>query len=85
MSMMDTFELFTEIDIRQSLKRSSNAFCAADPMTLVRGYLDVLISQITNIVNKFQFQFELFILTFSLMKVNAYRMLKMGMLKTLLI
>ena len=43
--MMDTFEPFTETDIRQLLKRSSNAFCAVD-------YLDVLISPITNIVNK---------------------------------
>jgi len=36
-SMMDTFEPFTETDIRKLLK-SSNAFCAVDP--------------ITNIVNK---------------------------------
>ena len=46
-SMMDTFELFTETDIKQS-------FCAVDPMPtwLVKDCLDVLINQITNIVNK---------------------------------
>ena len=32
MSTMHTFEPFTETDIRQFLKRSSNAFCAVDPM-----------------------------------------------------
>jgi len=32
-SMMDTFEPFTETDIRQLLKRSSNVFCAVDPMS----------------------------------------------------
>ena len=51
---METFEPFTETDIRQLLKRSSNAFCAVDPMPtwLVKDCLDVLISPITNIVNK---------------------------------
>ena len=51
---MDTFEPFTETDIRQLLKRSSNAICAVGPMPtwLVKDYLDVLISPITNIVNK---------------------------------
>ena len=54
MSMMDTFEAFTETDIRQLLKKLSNAFCAVDPMPkwLVKDYLDVLIGSITNIVNK---------------------------------
>ena len=53
-SMMDTFEPFTETDIRQLLKKSSNAFCAVDPMPtwLVKDCLDVLINPITNIVNK---------------------------------
>jgi len=53
MSTMDTFELFTETDIRQLLKRSSSAFCAVDPMPtqLVKDFLDVLINTITNIVN----------------------------------
>ena len=52
--MMDTFEPFTETDIRQLLKMSPNAFCAADPMPtwLVTDCLDVLINPITNIVNK---------------------------------
>jgi len=54
MSMMGTFETFTETDIRQLLKRSSNTFCAVDPMPkwLVKDCLDVLIIPITNIVNK---------------------------------
>jgi len=54
MSMMDTFDPFTEIDIGQLLKRSSNAFCAIDPMPTwrMKDYLDVLMSPITNIVNK---------------------------------
>ena len=54
MSMMDTFEPFTETDMRQLLKRSFNGFCAVDPMLtcLVKDCLDVLISPITNIVNK---------------------------------
>ena len=49
--MMDTFEPFTETDIRQLLNKSSNAFCALDPMPtwLVKDCLDV---PITNIVNK---------------------------------
>ena len=53
-SKMDTFELFTETDIRRLLKRSPNAFCAVDTMLtwLVKDCLDVLISPITNIVNK---------------------------------
>jgi len=52
--MMDTFEPFAETDIRQLLKRSSNAFCAVDPMPtwLVKDCLDVLISPVTNVVNK---------------------------------
>ena len=54
MSMMDTFQPFTETDIRQLLKKSSNAFCAVDlmPTWLVRECLNVLINSITNIVNK---------------------------------
>jgi len=53
-SMMDTFEPFTETNTRQLLKRSSNAFCAVNamPKWLVKDYLNVLISPITNIVNK---------------------------------
>jgi len=53
-SVMDTFEPFTETDIRQLLKKSSNAFCAVDPMPtwLVKDCLYVLINPITNIVNK---------------------------------
>ena len=53
-SMMDTFDPFTETDIRQLLKRTSNAFCAVDPMPtwLVKDCLNVLINPITNIVNK---------------------------------
>ena len=53
-SMMDTFEPFAETDIRQLLKRSSNAFCAVDPMPkwFVKDCPDVLINPITNIVNK---------------------------------
>ena len=45
-SMMETFEPFTETDIRQLLKMSSNAFCAADsmPTCLVKDIMDVLIS-----------------------------------------
>jgi len=52
--MMDTFESFSETDIRHLLKRSSNAICAVDPMPTwhVKDCLDVLISPITNIVNK---------------------------------
>jgi len=48
--MMDTLEPF----IRQWLKRSSNVFCAVYlmPTWLVKDCLDVLISPITNIVNK---------------------------------
>ena len=50
-AMMDTFEPFTETDIRQLLKKSSNAFCAVAPRPtwLVKHCLDVLISPITNI------------------------------------
>ena len=44
--MMDTFEPFTENDIRQLVKKSSNAFCAVDPMPTW------LVNPITNIVNK---------------------------------
>ena len=45
---------FTETDIPQLLKRPSNPYCAVDPMPtwLMKDYLDVLISPITNIVNK---------------------------------
>jgi len=52
--MMATFEPFTEIDIRQLLKKSSNAFYAVDPMPtwFVRICLDVQISPITYIVSK---------------------------------
>jgi len=52
--MMDIFYPFTESDIRQLLNRSPNAFCAVDPMPtwLVKDCLDVLISPITNIINK---------------------------------
>ena len=52
MSMMDTFEPFTESDIRQLLNRSSNAFRAVDPIPtwLVKDCLDVLISPIITIV-----------------------------------
>ena len=52
--MMDTFKPFTETDIRQLLKKSSNAFCAVHPKPtwLLKDCLDVLISPITNIVNK---------------------------------
>ena len=51
---MHTFEPFTETDIRQLLKKSSIVFCSVDPMPtwLVKDCLDVLISPITNIVNK---------------------------------
>ena len=40
MPMIDTFNPFTETDIRQLLKRSSNVFCAIDPMPiwLVKEY-----------------------------------------------
>ena len=53
-SMMDTCKPFTETDIRQLLKRSSNTFCAVDPMPtwLVKDCLDVLINPNTNILNK---------------------------------
>ena len=49
-SMMDNFEPFTEIDIRQLLERS---FSVVDPMPtwLVKGCLNVMIRQIPNIVN----------------------------------
>ena len=45
-SIMDTC---TETDVRQLLKKSSNAFCAVDPMPtwLVKDCLDVLINPIT--------------------------------------
>jgi len=51
-SMMDTFEPFTETDIRLLLRKSSNAFGAVDPMPtwLVKDCLGVLINPITNIV-----------------------------------
>ena len=43
-SMIDILDPFTEADIRQLPKRSSNAFCAVDPMPtwLVKDCLDVL-------------------------------------------
>ena len=52
--MMDTFEHFKDTDIRQLPKMSSNSFCAVDPMPtwLLKDCLDVLVSPITNIVNK---------------------------------
>jgi len=51
---MDRFWPFTETDIKQLLKRSSNAFSAVDPMptALVKHCLDFLIYPITNIFNK---------------------------------
>ena len=51
MSMIDTFKLFTETDIRQLLKRSSNVFCPTDSMP-VKWCQDVLMNPITKIVNK---------------------------------
>jgi len=53
-SEMDTFEPFTGTDIRQLLKKSSNAFCAFDPMPtwLLKDCLDSPISPIIYIVNK---------------------------------
>jgi len=41
-------------DISQLMNRSSNPFCAVDPMLswVVKEFLDVLISPITSIVNK---------------------------------
>jgi len=52
--MMDSVESFTDIDIRQLLKMAFNVFCAVDPMPtwLVKDCLDVLISPVTNIVDK---------------------------------
>jgi len=52
--MMDTFEPFTKTDIRQLLKRSSNAFGAFNLMLtwLMKDCLDDMISPITNIINK---------------------------------
>jgi len=32
MSIVDTFQAFTETDIRQLLNMSSNAICSVDPM-----------------------------------------------------
>ena len=54
MSKMDIFYPIKETDTRQLLKRSSNAFCAFDPMPtcLVKHCLGVLISQITHMVNR---------------------------------
>ena len=50
---MDTFEPFTETDIRQLVKRSSNALCAVHhmPKWLAKGRMGVLIIPITNIFN----------------------------------
>jgi len=54
MSTMHTYEPFTETDIRKLLNRSYNPFCAVEPMLpwLGKDFPDVLISPITNIVNK---------------------------------
>jgi len=54
MSMMEIFERFTETDIRQLLKTSSNAFYAVDPVLIrtVKERLNLMISPITKIVNK---------------------------------
>ena len=51
--LVDTFEPFTETDIRRFLNRSYNAFWAVDPMPtwLLKECLDFLIGQIINIVN----------------------------------
>ena len=53
-SMVDTFEPFTETDIIHLLKWSSNVFYVVDPMPrwLAKICLDVLISTITKIVKK---------------------------------
>ena len=52
--MMDAFEPFTETDIRQLRKMTSNYFCAVDPnpVWLVKECLDVLISPVRNIDNQ---------------------------------
>ena len=52
MSMVDTFEHLEETDVKQLMKRLSNAYCAAVllPTLLVKECLDILISQITKIV-----------------------------------
>ena len=52
--MMDRFEPFTETDTRQLLKRFCNILYAVDPMLtwVVKDYMDVPISPVTNIVNK---------------------------------
>jgi len=54
MSMMGTFESFTETDIRQLLIRPSSAIRSVDPKPtwFEKDDLDVLISPITNILNK---------------------------------
>jgi len=51
---IDTFEPFTETDIRKLLKMSSKAFSPVDLLStwLVKYYLDVLISTITKIAYK---------------------------------
>jgi len=51
---MDTCEYFTETNIKHLLTRSFNVFCEVDPIPtwLIKELLDVLISLITDIVNK---------------------------------
>ena len=53
-SKIDKIEPLIEINIRQLLKRSSKAFCAVDlmPTLLVKRCQEVLISSMTNTVNK---------------------------------
>jgi len=52
-SLMDTFDPLSVSEIKQLLKRSSNAFCEADPMPtwFVKECQDVLIGPIAKIVN----------------------------------
>jgi len=54
MSMIDRGKALTGTNIRQLLKRLSNAFCADNPLPtwLMKGSQDVLISPITKILNK---------------------------------
>ena len=54
-SIMETFEPFTQTDIRHSLKRSSNVFCAVDPILtwLEKECLGVMKSLITKIINHY--------------------------------
>ena len=50
-SIMDSFDCLSVSEIKQLLKRSSNAFCEADPMPswLVKECQDILIGPIANI------------------------------------